>query len=229
MWVTMLCTAFLLTDRLWLQIMLIAIASGVTIHLCRVKTLKQKKVLVLFPTEGEAVPFKNMQPSGVTCAITGVGPIESAINTTALIWQHKPDIVILAGIAGTYSGSGLETGDVVLVSNETDADTGSFSEGEFTPKFSLTTYCPYILPRYSLPAVESNSVSAAAAPFIDRGTAAIENMEGAAFFRVCTEAGVRFLELRAVSNTVGEAFCLWNIPLATANLARRLKRIINEV
>ncbi|MDR1585596.1 MAG: YbaN family protein [Prevotellaceae bacterium] len=42
MWISMLCTAFLaVNDKLWLQILLIAIAVGVTIHILSFKTRKK--------------------------------------------------------------------------------------------------------------------------------------------------------------------------------------------
>lgn len=62
----------------------------------------------------------------------------------------------------------------------------------------------------------------AASPHVDRSAAQIENMEGAAFFDVCLREQIPFWELRAISNTVGEPFGQWNIPLATDALARAI-------
>ena len=77
-----------------------------------------------------------------------------------------------------------------------------------------------------MPVVASNSVSGAASPHVDRSAAQIENMEGAAFFDVCLREQIPFWELRTISNTVGEPFGQWNIPLATDALARAIGRLL---
>ena len=57
----------------------------------------------------------------------------------------------------------------------------------------------------------------------DMRGAEIENMEGATLFAVAREMGFRAVEIRAVSNVVGDEFKNWNIELATQNLAKTLK------
>ncbi len=54
----------------------------------------------------------------------------------------------------------------------------------------------------------------------------IENMEGAAFFEVCRAEGVPFLELRAISNRVGDARAAWRIPDALTSLASALTSLL---
>lgn len=61
----------------------------------------------------------------------------------------------------------------------------------------------------------------------------IESMEGAAFFYICLLERVPFIELRSVSNEVGERDrTKWNIPLALENLkketANLLKALISQ-
>lgn len=63
---------------------------------------------------------------------------------------------------------------------------------------------------------------------VEYGPAEIENMEGAAFFRACLcslAGGVEFLEIRAISNIVGEDISKWNIPLALKNLTEELNAL----
>jgi nucleoside phosphorylase len=48
-------------------------------------------------------------------------------------------------------------------------------------------------------------------------------MEGATLFAMARELGFRAVEIRAVSNIVGDEFKNWNIELATQNLAKTLK------
>lgn len=229
LWASILGTAMFIIDPLWLKILLIAIATGVTIHLVRLKTMRRTKILVISPTEGELTRFAELGLNGVKCEICGVGQTEAAVNTMKLIDGFRPSVVILAGIAGAYPGSGLATGDVVLVASETDADTGSFSGGSFEPKFSKTILCNCLPKEYPLPAVASNTVSSAANPYVNTEGVQIENMEGSAFFRACEASGVPFVEIRAVSNAVGEPFEQWDIPLATRRLSAELKKLINEI
>jgi uridine phosphorylase len=53
----------------------------------------------------------------------------------------------------------------------------------------------------------------------------IENMEGAALFAMSEVIGFRAVEVRAISNRVGESFDKWHLDDATAALAAELKRI----
>jgi nucleoside phosphorylase len=55
--------------------------------------------------------------------------------------------------------------------------------------------------------------------------AEIENMEGAALFAMAEAVGFRAVEIRAISNRVGESFDEWHIDDAIAALAAELKRI----
>lgn len=229
LWGTILFTVILFTEQLWLKITLVCIAAGVTVHLSRLKTLRRTNILVVSPTGEEIARFAELGLKGVHCAVTGVGQTETALNVRELISKYRPSVAILAGIAGAYPGSGLSVGDVVLVCSETDADTGSFSGGVFSPKFSKTTVCGHLPPSGRIPAAASNTVSAAANPYVETTGIQIENMEGAAFFRVCEAAGVPFIEIRAVSNTVGEPFEKWDIPLAARRLSTELKKLIEEI
>ena len=58
----------------------------------------------------------------------------------------------------------------------------------------------------------------------------VESMEGAAVFYVCMMEHVPFVQIRAISNYVGETNKkLWNIPLAVANLHKTLIDVLNEI
>lgn len=55
----------------------------------------------------------------------------------------------------------------------------------------------------------------------------IESMEGAAFFYVCIQEKIPFIELRSVSNEVGERDRKkWNIPLALESLKEANKKLL---
>jgi futalosine hydrolase len=58
----------------------------------------------------------------------------------------------------------------------------------------------------------------------------IETMEGAAVFYVCLMEHIPFVQIRAISNYVGETNKnLWKIPLAVENLHKTLIDVLNEI
>ena len=67
----------------------------------------------------------------------------------------------------------------------------------------------------------SNTVHSGA----EKGCAAIENMEGAALFALAREYGFGVVEIRAISNRVGEEFACWRVGEAVEALARELSNL----
>ena len=57
----------------------------------------------------------------------------------------------------------------------------------------------------------------------------IENMEGAAFFHVCREEQVPFLQLRAISNVVKPGHDDWNMTGSVQALTAGLHRLIDHL
>jgi nucleoside phosphorylase len=58
--------------------------------------------------------------------------------------------------------------------------------------------------------------------------AEIEKMEGAALFAMAEVMGLRAVELRAISNRVGDSFDKWAVDEAVEALARELKRLEDD-
>lgn len=197
--------------------------------------IKANNIIVLFPTAMEAEPFTVKYGVRVAVELCGIGLAECAASTARVILQMKPELIILAGIAGAYEGKGLYKGDTVLVTREISADLGSMTDGGFRPlpkngiDASENFYdCPTPLPDIFRQVV-SNSVNTAATPHIMPGTADIENMEGAAFFAVCGALEVPFAEIRTVSNYVGEPRTQWIIPQATGKLADGVATLLEAI
>ncbi|SMC28040.1 adenosylhomocysteine nucleosidase [Andreprevotia lacus DSM 23236] len=192
------------------------------------------KIIVVFPTRTEARYFSH---DAVETAICGVGLTAAAYTTGKLIHERRPDVLILAGIAGVYAGSSLKIGDTVLVASEREADLGFFTAGGFRHlskldldmDFDVNTvlHCPHLPAQPPLPLAHSNSMNAALAPFIDTDGIDIENMEGAAFFHACLQAGQRFYELRSVSNRVTLEDEAWDFDASIRNLTDGLHVLIN--
>ncbi|KZE34470.1 phosphorylase family protein [Crenobacter luteus] len=175
-------------------------------------------ITLLFPTATEASLFRR---DGVKTLVSGVGLTATAHAATKVILEDRPDWLILAGVAGMYPHAALSVGDVVLVESEVEGDLGFFTPDGFTHLAHLplamdfarrhTLGCPHLPDAAPFPRARSLSLNAALAPFVDAREVEIENMEGAAFFHVCREEGVRFLELRAISNVVRPGHDDWDL------------------
>lgn len=193
------------------------------------------KIIILFPTETEASLF---QREDVTCMISGVGLTATAYATMKAI-QQKPDILILAGIAGVFPHSTFCIGDVVLVKSEVEADLGFFTPTGFVHMAHLpidmaferrhTLMCSHLPQNPVFPLASSVSVNAAMAGFIDTSAADIENMEGAAFFHVCQQEQQGFLEIRAISNNVNVENDEWDMQGSVKALTAGLHTLIDHL
>lgn len=165
--------------------------------------------IYLFPTELEAEPFRAVCPDAHV-VISGVGMAATAATLSQLYARHSIDtesVVVLAGLAGAYKGD-LKQGDVVEVVEECCAE---------LPERFIKRYV--VEPYTNLRAVRSNSVHGAGN---EPCGADIENMEGAALFAMADALGFRAVEIRAISNYVGEEFASWRLDDALKALAEIL-------
>ncbi len=194
------------------------------------------KIVVVFPTATEARFFSH--PSAII-DIGGVVLSSAAYSTTKMIAQHQPDWLIMAGIAGVYAHSGFAVGDVVLVSSECESDLGFFTPRGFTHladlkldmDFSIAKeyVCPHLPSQFILPVAKSNSMNAAMAPFVETAGIDIENMEGAAFFKVCLAEQQAFLEVRSISNLVKIGDDEWDMEGSIQALAAGVHKVIDHL
>ncbi|KAF0811520.1 Futalosine hydrolase [Andreprevotia sp. IGB-42] len=191
-------------------------------------------IIVVFPTRTEARYFSH---PAVEIAFCGVGLTAAAYATGKLIHERAPDVLILAGIAGVYAGSCLQIGDTVLVASEREADLGFFNAAGFRHlskldldmDFDVNTvlHCPHLPAQPPLPLAHSNSLNAAMAPFVETSGVDVENMEGAAFFHACLQAGQRFYEVRSVSNRVTLDEDPWDFDASIRNLTQGLHTLVD--
>ena len=192
------------------------------------------KISVLFPTKTEASLF---QRDDVKVVISGVGLTATTLATIKAIQQDRPDILILAGIAGVFPHAPFKIGDVLLVQTEVEGDLGFFTPDGFVHLAHLpidmdfarrhTLGCPQLPLGTPFPLARSISLNAAMAPFVDTQEVDIENMEGAAFFHVCLQENQRFLQLRAVSNLVKIGDDNWDMQGSVRALTDGLHQLID--
>lgn len=202
------------------------------------------QILVISATQMEIAPYLS-SPEPVDHLITGVGT-PACIYRLQKQLQHKNyDCVIQAGIGGTFDAN-LALGETVLVKEDCFADLGIFEKGRLIPLFETgfvdRNETPYqdgwlknessLVSRFSLPkkrGVTVNMVSEDSMLIEQYRTiykAEVESMEGAALHYVCLLEKIPFMQLRSISNLVGERDkTKWTIAAAVRNLNNHLVEI----
>ena len=187
--------------------------------------------------------------SPVGILITGVGIAAATYRLTLAIKQHKPDIILQAGIAGGFGS--FEPGMVVAVAEDLFADLGVWEQGEFKSIFDmqladrdefpftkgiLSNPNPDLLRVTALQPVRAitvNEISTSAekiAWYQQNLSPVVESMEGAAFHYVCLQCKIPFLQIRSVSNRVGERDkTRWRIADSIRSLNEALALIIQNL
>lgn len=183
-----------------------------------------KNIAVIIPTRSES---RFVVQNGTRVFHCGVGMAECAAATARILCDVRPDLVILAGTAGTYTPD-LVVGETVIVESETVADLGRRSGGEFTPLFQITYTAP-ISKVAGFKTVRSYTTSTAGGDITTPVEAEIENMEGAGFFALCDKMGVPAIEVRTVSNQVGNPIDGHNMEISIHRLALDLENIIGKM
>ena len=169
-------------------------------------------MVYLFPTEMEAAPFRRICPDA-EIHISGVGMAATAATLARLATKRREACYVLAGIAGAY-GDAVALCDVVEVVSERCVELPARFVGEYA-----------VVPRTHLRGVRSNTVCRA----MEHGDGAeVENMEGAALFAMAEALGLEVMEIRAISNRVGDSFDKWAVDEAVEALAHELKRLNDD-
>ncbi len=206
------------------------------------------KILVTAATQEEIAPFLKWN-TNIDVLICGVGIPSTVYCLTKKLLQEKYTLVIQAGIAGTLSKK-IKNGDVVAVEQDVFADIGAEEKKRFKTIFKLgfgdENRFPFkkgclfntsaILQASQIKKVNAVSVN----KISDRKKQTkqlktifnpdIETMEGAAFHFVCLQQNIQFLQIRCISNKVGERDKRkWEIAKAIKNLNQELIKLINSI
>lgn len=205
------------------------------------------KILVTAATQEEIAPFLKWN-TNIEVLICGIGIPSTVYCLTKKLLQVKYDLVIQAGIAGTFSKK-IKNGDVVTVEQDVFADIGAEEKKRFKTIFQLgfgdENKFPYrkgclVNTSEIFQASDLKKVKAATVNKISGRRkqtkqlkaifdADIESMEGAAFHFVCLQQNIQFFQLRCISNKVGERDkTKWEIAKAIKNLNQELIKLINS-
>lgn len=167
----------------------------------------------------------------IVCA-GGVGKVNAAAATAALLEKHQPQLVINTGCAGAYIGSGLAIGGLAVASAEVLADEGVIVKAgwknlkdmnlslldlggeQFFNTFPLasnaTEKALQLADKLGLSLMKGRFATVSTcsgteqrgAELAERWGVIAENMEGAAVALTCLRYGVDCLEVRGISNMV---------------------------
>ncbi len=209
-------------------------------------------ILLIAATPFEITPFTNnhRDSNSIDIAITGVGMLATAYHLTKKIAQKKFDMVIQAGIAGSFNDA-IQPGDVVTVNEEFVADMGVTESGGYKDLFDMNLQNPDEFPFTSrslknnnkavhnilnIPKVTGVTVNqiTSSKSTIDlykkKYGAEIESMEGAALHYICLREKIPFIQLRSISNYVGERNkSNWKIKEAISNLNEALMKLCQDI
>ena len=171
--------------------------------------------------------------------VCGAGMPASILNSSLHLQQNRYDLILLAGIAGSYRKD-IQAGGVFNVKREQFADLGYFENGQLKSFFNLSDWTTdyqtgsivnpntELMAQCGLKSVTSNTVNICNIQLPGIPDADIENMEGAGLFMLFSKSGIPFLEIRAISNMVRDRDkTKWDIPLALENLGTELLRLLN--
>ena len=181
--------------------------------------------------------------------ITGVGMVSTTYNLTTKLIGKKYGFIIQAGIAGTFSND-LLLGETVLVKQDAFGDIGMEEKGNFTTVFDAgfasKDEFPFtdgwlvnsnkLLTTTLLKKVSAITVNKVSDSLLQRQQAIqyfepqAESMEGAAFHYVCLQQKLNFIQLRSISNAVGDRDkSRWRIKDAIDNLNTELEKLLLQL
>lgn len=210
------------------------------------------QLLVCASTEFEIQPIidfiKQENIQTVDILITGVGITAATYMLTKAVFNKRPDFILQAGVAGCLDER-LPLTKIVLIENENIGDMGVEENGSFKTLFDL-----HLLDSNSSPwkngKLSNNiqSLRSTGLTIVDGVTvneistnrqridyyktqlgASVESMEGAALHYVALQENIPFLQMRSLSNFVGERDkSKWGMGTAIANLNIELKRILTK-
>ena len=206
---------------------------------------------------------QRIEPYDVRCATPPVGELlvvtsgaigpsaAAAAAATVLARRSSCDLVICAGIGGSFRGRGAQPGDVVVATEIVPADVGVQTDTEFLTAQAIgfgpgPVESPSALVKEFARRIEAAGLTCHSGPVLTLSTmtgtdvradelaalhpnAVAEAMEGAGVAHVASLHGIPVVELRAISNVVGHRDRAdWRLQEALDSLAAAFDAITSE-
>jgi futalosine hydrolase len=181
--------------------------------------------------------------------VTGIGLMSTTYSLLHQIHHFRPDYIIQGGIAGSFKSE--ELGRLMAIEADTPADMGVNEQGHFRSIFDLKLADPngfpftngflqnpfhHLLKLSGLEKVRAITVNEITTnknrleEYDQNFHPASESMEGAAFHYVCLLEKIPFLQIRAISNRIGERDkTKWNIKKAVFCLNEKLISLVTDL
>jgi futalosine hydrolase len=207
-------------------------------------------ILIVSPTKTEMDSFLPLaQRYKCRHLVCGLGPVATSFGITRFIeGTGVPYLVILAGVAGAYPCDGIELEDVCLASSENYGDLGRCLSSGIEPisvngqririEFDLEPGLLRItdidivkqLGLHYGPMVTVSCVTGTRERVLSlcrRFNPIAENMEGAAAAQVCDYYRIPLMEIRGISNWVGDFDRKnWKLDQALNSTAKVLEKVL---
>ena len=217
------------------------------------------RVIITAATNGEWMPsFQKINPAyagtnkrfSVGFHESGIGLLASSVSLMKMFVQETPSLIIQVGIAGCFDKK-VPLGKVFAVKDDFAGDIGVIEnkvwKDLFDMKFDKPNDAPYEkkslpnpwLSQYNLlklptkKGVTVNTISTDKNKidlYSGRYKATLESMEGAALHYMGRDLNIPFIQIRAVSNYVGERNkAKWNMQEAIYNLNETLLQYLDAL
>jgi len=211
--------------------------------------------LLVAATVTEISPFlayyrdtKNSLPA-VDVLITGIGLTATTYSITRQIQIRRPGLAIQAGIGGCFDKK-IALGSVLAIKQEAIGDQVVIENGKMKSLFELG-----LVPKYQFPlskswlvnnsevlkktklkkvtGITTNEITTSKQKiglYRDAFDPVVESLEGAAFHYVCLQEKIPFLQIRSVSNYIGERNKKnWDMKNSITNLNKELILLLESV
>jgi len=184
---------------------------------------------------------------GVDVIITGIGMVNTAYYLGKQFASNSYDVALNVGLAGSFDRS-IRLGEVVNITEECISELGAEDGEKFlridqmNPNIADKSDSPYELINKSriknviidhLISVKGISVNTVHGEDKSIGkvkslfSPSVESMEGAAFFVACANVGIKFAEIRAISNYVEQRNTSnWEIDKAVKEFTGTIEEIL---
>lgn len=181
---------------------------------------------------------------------SGVGMLATTFSLTKLLMDEKPDLIIQIGLAGCFDTS-VPLGNVFFINKEIAGDIGVEENGEwkdiFNMKLEKSNYPPYekkmlinpnteklnllkLKPVTGITVNEITTRKERIKQLVKKYDPVTESMEGAALHYVCKSLNVSFIQMRVVSNYIGERDkSKWLMNESLQNLNKTLLNYIDKL
>ncbi len=179
--------------------------------------------------------------------ITGIGLTATTYSLTKQLNIKRPDIVLQAGVGGCFNSS-VPLGSVLAIRQEAIADQSVIELDKLKTMFDLKLVPLNQYPFYKgwlvnksevlrkvrlkkVKGVSTNEITTSKQKikfYKETFNPVVESMEGAALHYVCLMEKIPFLQIRSISNYIGERNKKnWNMKESITNLNNELIRLLD--